>query len=113
MAVATLSDLRQQTGVTTTDQRVEVDVTSEALKVGTHIFRLTVKDEAGNTHSKRLTIEVIDANRPNAEPGLLDMNNGPIENNIINAGVSFKLTGEDSSDPEGEIVEYNWVLLPG
>ena len=109
MARVNPSELRQQGGFTTSDARVEVDVSSDRLSIGTHNVTLQVRDQAGNTGTATLQIQVVDRGNPNAVARLLNQNGVRITS--VPVGVGFILSGEESFDPEGSpITEFNWVL---
>ena len=92
--------------VETAVPKVEVTVDiNNPLPVGVHRFQLIVEDNSGNASAPSFVDVVVrDTQRPTA---VLDTV-GPIE-----AGNSFSLSGERSSDvPPGEIVKYIWTMVP-
>ena len=81
---------------------VEMDP-GNPLPVGRHRFQLKVVDDTGNiSDPAELTVQVIDATRPNA---LID---GPSQIEFMKP---FELTGSKSFDVGGTIVKYIWTML--
>lgn len=81
---------------------------------GDYTARLTVDDEDGNTASDDVLISatVNDNEAPIAI--ITDSNNQAIapenDNNVINVGSSFQLSGANSSDPEGDDLAFSWEV---
>ena len=77
------------------------DVSSDTLLV----FELTVTDNGGLEDKDIVVIEVLDENRkPNADAGA---------SQSAQVGVEVILDGSDSSDPEGDELQYLWVQVAG
>lgn len=102
-----MAEFKLDTPIETIDPAVEVTVNPDSpLPLGPVRFQLVVFDEENNA-SEPAFLEVIirDSQRPTA---VLD---GPREG--VEAGTSFKLSGERSSDvAPGRIVRYVWTLVP-
>lgn len=92
--------------VETAVPKVEVTVDiNNPLPIGVHRFQLIVEDEAGNPSAPSfIDVVVRDTKLPTAVIDAVK----PIE-----AGNSFELSGERSSDvPPGKIVKYIWTMVP-
>lgn len=102
-----MADFILDTPIETIDPVVEVTVNPDSpLPLGPVRFQLVVFDEENNA-SEPAFLEVVirDSQRPTA---VLD---GPREG--VEAGTSFVLSGERSSDVRpGRIVRYVWTLVP-
>jgi hypothetical protein len=89
-------------GAATLANAATANVNISGLTAGTYVFRLTVKDNSGATHSDDLKITV---------------NNPP----TVSAGTDVKITLPTNSasvtavasDPDGSIGSYSWVMLTG
>ena len=111
MATVTPKDLRQEGGFSTSDGRLQVNISpNDLLSLGSHVVTLRVRDSSGNTGTQTLEIRVVDRGNPNAVPRLLDIEtNEPIQR--VDIGSSFILSGDESFDPQGSpITEYHWTL---
>ena len=91
--------------IETSEPTIEVTVSPDKpIPVGTRMFQLQVTDENGLTSDVAVREVIVrDTQRPTA---VLD---APRE---VEAGQSFKLSGERSSDvPPGKVVKYTWTML--
>lgn len=81
---------------------------------GEYVAALTVTDEDGNTDSDDVIISATVNDNEAPEAVITDTNNQSIipenDNNIINVGNTFQLTGINSSDPEGDDLTYLWEV---
>jgi hypothetical protein len=86
---------------------------SAALKLGRHDFELVVTDDAGNDSSPlRVTILVVDTQRPNAVVNVLDERGQPLEDNRVPRKTNFILDASKSFDPnDGTITGYLWRYI--
>src|SRR5262245_20681877 len=103
------------TKVEAAEPRLDVIVSRTApMKVGKHMFRLAVRDHAGNDSAPaQVTIIVADTERPTAVIDVLDAagNRNPAPEVTVSFGQAFSLTGDRSSDIGGEVKLWQWVLL--
>ncbi len=105
-----LSDGRS---VTTDDPRLAVtDFMRFAL--GPHTFALTVVDSSGNESAVvETTVVVVDTQAPTAVLEVLDATGAVDADQRFGPGDVFSLSGSRSTDGEGSIAQYRWVLPDG
>lgn len=77
------------------------------LAAGVYVFRLTVTDNLGATNSDDVQVTV--QSSPNAAP---TANAGPDQTLVLPTN-STQLTGLFSTDPDGNIINYQWLKLSG
>ncbi|MDH5666844.1 MAG: hypothetical protein OEY86_02385 [Nitrospira sp.] len=91
--------------IETAESVISVDATPDRpLPVGRHTFQLEVVDDSGNrSDPDRVVVIVRDETNPTA---VLDAPK------TVGFGLSFPLSGKQSSDPPpGKIVRYIWTLV--
>lgn len=113
MAETTLREFRREP-VRTADTRLAVQVSADdPLPIGSHTVELVVTDNAGNaSRPARVRIIVEDSTAPTAVLRLLDLEGRPLENNTVEFGQGFVLSGEGSRDSgPGSIESYTFTLL--
>lgn len=102
-----MADFKLDTPIETQDPSIEVTVNPDSpLPLGPVRFQLVVFDEDNNASEPAfLEVTIRDSLRPTA---VLDGPRGGVE-----AGTSFNLSGQRSSDvAPGRIVRYVWTLVP-
>ncbi|ADR21864.1 hypothetical protein MATR_05030 [Marivirga tractuosa] len=81
---------------------------------GEYTASLTVEDEDGNTATDDVVIFVTVNNNEAPEAIITDENSQLIapenDNNVINVGNTFQLSGANSSDPENDDLTYLWEV---
>jgi dienelactone hydrolase len=76
------------------------------LTVGVYEFQLTVTDNDNATASDRVTVTVLEANKPPKADAGSDIT-------ITLPASSAQLNGSSSSDPDGSIADYTWKKISG
>ena len=89
------------TGATTATPSFTTPLTAVGLSLG---FRLTVTDPQGKTATSNVSVVVL-ANRPPAANAGADQ--------IVPRQRLVTLDGTGSSDPDGQVLTYNWVQVTG
>ncbi|WP_375579249.1 PKD domain-containing protein [Marivirga tractuosa] len=81
---------------------------------GDYTATLTVEDPDGNTATDDVVIAAEENVNEAPEAIITDSNNQSIapsnDNNVINVGNTFQLTGANSTDPEGDDLTYLWEV---
>ena len=85
--------------------------TADALTPGaadvTHVFTLTVTDDAGGSHDDTVTVTVTTGNLP----PIADAGD---DQTVVGNGANFNLNGNGSDDRDGTITRYDWTRIrPG
>lgn len=93
----------------TKEPKIEVTFDSgKPLPVGTHVFQLVVKDDAGNVSlPAEVKVDIIDNQNPTAIVRLITAR----FQEPPGIGETFVLDGSNSTDIGGQIVTYEWTLL--
>ncbi len=85
--------------------------TVSGLTEGSYIFKLTVTDDDGATHSDTVTVNVLSTQNESPKAvAFADPTSVVLSDNGQGAS---QLSGEESTDPDGEIKTYNWSLSTG
>ncbi|MBK6265972.1 PKD domain-containing protein [Marivirga sp. S37H4] len=81
---------------------------------GEYTAALTVEDEDGNTDTDDVVISATVNENEAPEAVITDSNNQSIapenDNNVINVGNTFQLSGANSTDPEDDDLTYLWEV---
>lgn len=96
----------------TTDSQLVINMPTEKLAVGKHVFQLTVTDNAGNvSQPDQITVIIVDKTAPTAVLELRDSQGRPVTNNTLAFGVGFILDGKLSTDIGGTVASYQWEMV--
>jgi ribosomal protein L14 len=83
------------------------------LKVGTYVFQLTVKDNAGAEASDQVSVVVSAAGTPPPAAAVLTANAGADTTVSMTANNGAMLNGSASTDAGGTITGYEWTQVSG
>jgi hypothetical protein len=86
-------------------------ITVSGLSEGSYVFKLTVTDDDGATHSDKVTVTVLSTQ--NEPPKAVAFANPTTVVLSANGQGTTQLSGEESTDPDGEIKKYEWSLSTG
>lgn len=89
-------------------------ISDEGFGLGVHTFGLVVVDAAGNESvAVETTVTIVDTQAPTAVLEVLDATGAVDADQRFGPGDVFSLSGSRSTDGEGSIAQYRWVLPDG
>ncbi|NNE64858.1 MAG: hypothetical protein HKN34_12295 [Gammaproteobacteria bacterium] len=113
MTNITLEELLEKQKVETADSQLVIQMPDQKLKVGKHLFNLTVEDDSGNVSSPaQITVIVVDTAAPTAVLDLHDAQGKTVSDGQISFGSGFILSGKNSVDIGGTVAKYVWEVVP-
>lgn len=90
------------------------EISDEGFGLGVHTFGLVVVDAAGNESvAVETTVTIVDTQAPTAVLEVLDATGAVDADQRFGPGDVFSLSGSRSTDGEGSIAQYRWVLPDG